>query len=402
MTTNVADDRLARRNALLLGGAQAIGGATTAVNMTLGGLTGVYLLGEDPTLATLPVTAMLVGTAMGAMPAALLMARVGRRPGFMAGTLIGALGGAVAWYGIMIASFWLFCGGCVMTGLAFAFVQQYRFAAADTASDAFRPKAISWVLAGGVLAGVIGPQTVIFAKDLFEPVSFAGAYLAQSLLWLVSFVILAFLRIPRTPMRPRAATDRSIRTILSQPRIVVAIVCGVISYSVMSLVMTAAPLAIVSCGFSTEEAALGIQWHVLAMFGPSFVTGSLIARFGAPRITFAGLVLLLGAGAVALAGIELAHFWISLILLGLGWNFGFIGATSLLIEAQRPEEKARLQAANDLLVFGFVALASLSSGAIFNHLGWEVVVWVAVPMVAAAALTLGWLALARRRHLKAA
>jgi cyanate permease len=257
------------------------------------------------------------------------------------------------------------------------------------------------VLAGGVLAGVIGPQTVIFSKDLFEPISFAGAYLAQSALGLVAFAILAFLRIPRAPLRRRAATDRSIATILSQPRIVVAIVCGVISYSVMSLVMTAAPLAIVACGFSTDEAALGIQWHVLAMFGPSFVTGSLIARFGAPRITFIGLVLLIGSGAVALAGIELAHFWISLILLGLGWNFGFIGATSMLTEAQRPEEKARLQAANDLLVFGFVALASLSSGAIFNHLGWDAVVWVAVPMVATAALTLGWLALSRRR-LKAA
>lgn len=377
-----ADDRLAKRNALLFAGAQAFGGAMMSVNIALGGLAGAYLMPGAEILATLPVSTMVVGTACGTIPAALLMQRIGRRPGFLIGAGIGAAGGLLAAFAILIGSFWLMCVGTFVAGSAFAFVQQYRFAAADVASPAFRPKAISWVLAGGLAAAVIGPQTVIHTKDLFAPIAFAGAYVGQAVLCLLAMVFLAFVRVPRPARLPIGAPrGRPILRILSEPKVAIAVACALVSYAVMSLMMTAAPLAIVYCGFSTEDAALGIQWHVMAMYGPSFFTGSLIARFGAERVTAAGLALLAAAAVMALAGIELANFWLALVLLGVGWNFGFIGATAMLTAAQRPEEKARLQAANDFLVFGSMALASLSSGTLFATVGWASINWVILPVV---------------------
>jgi len=397
--THLIDDTLARRNALLLAAAQATGGAMMPIAIATGGLAGFYLLGDDKSLATLPVTTLVLGTACGTVPAALLMRRVGRRPGFMVGAGIGVAGGIAACLAVLSGVFLFFCLATWLTGFAGAFVQQYRFAAADTASAAFRPKAISWVLAGGVITGVVGPQTVIFTRDLFSPIPFAGAFAAQAVLCLVAMIILAFVSIPK-PVKPTHATGggRSLPTILAEPRIAIAVLCAVVSYALMSLVMTAAPLAMVQCGFSEGQAALGIQWHVIAMFAPSFFTGTLIARYGRERITAAGLALLLGAGIVALTGITLAHFWIALVLLGLGWNFGFIGATAMLTDAQRPEERARVQAANDFMVFGVVAVASFSSGKILNAAGWESVNLTLVPFVVLGFVALAWLTMTGRHR----
>lgn len=394
-------DRLARRNAMVLALAQAIGGALTSITVALGGLVGVYLLNENAELATLPVTAMIVGTACGTVPAAMLLARLGRKAGFMAGAVIAGTGGLVAFTGILSLSFPLYCLGTFMGGFSFAFVQQYRFAATEGASAPFRPKAISIVLAGGIFAGVIGPQTVIATKDLFLPVEYAGAYLAQAVLCLVAMSILAFYReVPAPPRAQTAVASRPVLHIVREPAVALAIACAVVSYGVMSLVMTAAPLAMLSCGFTTAEAALGIQWHVIAMFAPSFFTGTLIARFGAESVTAVGLVLLCLAGGASLLGISLGHFYVALVLLGLGWNFGFIGGTTMLTNAQRPEERARTQAANELIVFGCVAIASLSSGVLFQTVGWESINWAVMPIVVVplALLGLGLLGVLRLRR----
>jgi MFS family permease len=360
------------------------------MTIALGGLVGVYLLSEGTALATLPVTAMIVGTAAGTIPAAIILARIGRRAGFMLGAALAATGGLIAFGAILAGSFALYALGTFVGGTSFAFVQQYRFAATEGASERFRPKAISIVLAGGIFAGIIGPMTVIATRDLFAPTEYAGAYLAQALLALLAVLVLS--RVRPVPPPPAAHTDaprRPLHVILAHPPVALAILVSVVSYSVMSLVMTAAPLAMLACGFTTAEAALGIQWHVIAMFGPSFVTGSLIARFGAEPIAAVGLALLALAGGAALMGITLGHFYVGLILLGLGWNFGFIGGTAMLTAAHRPEERARVQGANEFIVFGTVALASLSSGVLFATVGWGSINWTVLPMVAIPFLLLG-------------
>ncbi|EFO30357.1 major facilitator transporter [Roseibium sp. TrichSKD4] len=390
-TAPAADDQLARRNAFLLALAQAIGGALASIVITTGPLVGYMMLAEDKSLATVPVSAMVLGTAFGTLPAGMIMRRFGRRVGFMGASLLAAVSGLVAAYAVFQNTFGLFAVACGMGGFAGAFVQQYRFAAADTASDAFKPKAISWVLAGGVLAGIVGPQTVIATKDMFEPILFAGTYLAQAGLSIISFILVSFIKIPKPPKQTAASGGRPIFEIMRQPRFIVAAACGICSYALMSLVMTATPLAMIGCGLSETDAALGIQWHVMAMFGPSFFTGNLIARFGKETIVSIGLALLAACSVVALMGVELANFWTALILLGLGWNFGFIGATAMLTDTYRPEERNMVQATNDFLVFGFVALASFSSGALLNAFGWDTVNWLVFPFVVLCFILLGWL-----------
>lgn len=394
----LVDDRLAKRNAVLLALAQALGGASASIVIATGPLVGYMMLEEDKALATLPVSAMVLGTAFGTIPAGMIMRRFGRRAGFTGAALLGALSGLLASFAVFRDNFALFALACSLGGFAGAFVHQYRFAAADTASEVFKPKAISWVLAGGVLAGVVGPQTVIATKDMFAPILFAGTYLAQAGLALVSLFLLAFVRIPKPPRLTREQSGgRPLLQIMSQPRFVVAAACGICSYALMSLVMTATPLAMIACGLSETDAALGIQWHVLAMFGPSFFTGGLIARFGKERIVSIGLALLAGCSVVALMGIELTHFWTALVLLGLGWNFGFIGATAMLTDTYRPEERNLVQAVNDFLVFGFVAAASFSSGALLNAFGWGTVNILVFPFVVLCLALLIWLVLAERK-----
>ena len=365
------DDALARRNAVILAIAQAVAGAMPTIVVALGGLVGHYLLGEDKSLATLPVSTQVLGTATAIYPAAFLMKYVGRKKGFISGAIFGIFGALVAWYSVMQASFAGFCLGTFMTGCAQAFVTQYRFAAADTASDRFRPKAISWVMAGGVLAGVIGPQVSILTKDLFEPILFAGAYLGQAGLASLVVVILLFLKVPDQVEEQTRQGGRPVLEIISQFRFITAVTCASLSYAMMAFVMTATPLAMIACNHSQEDATLGIQWHVLGMYAPSFFTGNLIQRFGKETIVTIGLLLLAACSIVALMGIDITHFWLALVLLGVGWNFGFIGATAIVTDCYRPEERAKIQATNDFIVFGLVSLASFSSGNVLNAYGWE-------------------------------
>ncbi len=391
----IADDRLAKHNARVLAMAQALGGANPAIVVSLGGIVG-QMLAENKALATLPVSLLNLGLAVGTIPAAMLMRRLGRRAGYLLGAAVGVIAGCTAASGIALSAFALFCLGTFVAGLYAAFVQSYRFAAADSASELFKARAISWVMAGGLAAGVIGPQTVIWTRDLFPAALFAGSFLGQAALALVSIAVVAFLRPARLIVASRSG-GRPLGEIVRQPRFLVAATAGLVSYGLMSFMMTAAPIAmVVGCGHTVGEAALGIQWHVLAMFGPSFLTGRLIDRYGKERVTAAGLLLIAAAAAIGLSGITVAHFWAALIVLGVGWNFAFIGATALVTDCYRPEERAKVQAANDFLVFGSVAVASFSSGQLFNAGGWETVNWLVLPPVGFALALLAWHARARQ------
>jgi MFS family permease len=390
------------RNALVLAAASAFGGAAGPIVITLGALAALQLL--DPSvrwMATLPVTTFSVGVALGAAPAALLSGRLGRRFGFLLGAAIGALGGLVGGLSILGQSFVGLIAGTALVGFSGAFLQQYRFAAADGAPDqASKARAISWVMIGGVAAAIIGPQTLLLTDSLFAANAFAGPFIAivalmaiaAGLLWL-----LVDLSPAKTALAGAPAGGRPLSEIARQPRFIVAVTCAIASFAMMSLVMTAAPLAMIAHGHTQAEAALGIQWHVIAMYVPSFVTGSLIARFGKEKIVATGLALLLICAAIALTGADIAHFWATLVILGVGWNFGFVGATAMLTETYRPEEAARAQGFNDFLLFGFVALASAGSGGVFAVAGWNAVNLVVFPVAALALAALLWQALAGRR-----
>ena len=384
----------ARHNAFIYSVAQAINGSIPPICFSVGALTGYYLLGGDKSLATVPVTGYTVGIALGAIPAAMLMRRVGRRIGFVTGSVVAICAGLFSIYAIFEASFVLFTAAMSVAGISGAFVQQYRFAAADSGGPEARARAISWVLAGGVVAAVIGPQAVIHTHDLFDPIPFAGAFLALSILSAIGLVVLLFLRddaVSTPTIDLTASGGRPLAEIARQPRFIVAVVCGMGSYALMSLMMTAAPLAMVMCGLGEDNAALGIQWHVLAMFGPSFFTGYLIARFGKERIIAAGMALLATGAIVALSGIALMNFWVAMVLLGVGWNFGFIGATAMLTETYRVEEKSKVQGVNDFVVFGAVAVSSFSSGQLLSSVGWDWLNYGFFPIIAICLAALAWL-----------
>lgn len=387
-----ATDELARQNARVFATAQALGGATHSIVIASGGLVGQYLAQNDA-LSTLPVSITQLGVALFTLPAAFLARRRGRRFSSILGMLVGAACGVVAAMAIIRGSFELFCFATFLIGFNVATIQQYRFAAADAATPALKARAISWVMIGGIFSAIIGPQTAIWTRDLLAPIPFAGVFIGHVILVLLCAVVLTRL-IDLEPAKASAAGSGPARPrgeILRQPRLIAAIVCGVISYGLMSFAMTAAPIAIVACGFTPGEAWLGIQWHVLGMFGPSFVTGRLIDRFGKEKVTAAGLLLLAASAVVALSGTtSLPHFWISLTLLGIGWNFAFIGATALVTDCYRPSERALVQSVNDFSVFGAVALASFASGQILNSGGWATVNWIMFPalVVAVAALIL--------------
>ncbi len=393
---DIDPNKLARRNALILATAQAFNGSAAPISIALGGLAGVYLLGADKSWATAPITGYNLGVALGALPAAMLMRRIGRRLGFMGGSVIGMIGSLISTYALFVGSFTIFCVGMMITGTCGAFTQQFRFAAADQGEESFKPKAISWVLTGGILAAIVGPQTATNFKDIFSPVQFAGAYFAATFLLFAGMLVLSQLKFAK----PMAVADQSakdagrpIAEIMLQPRFIVALTCAIGAYALMSFVMTAAPLAMVGCGISLDDAILGIQWHVLAMFAPSFITGHLIARFGKEPVIAAGFVLLIACAIVALSGLELWQFWVSLVLLGVGWNFGFIGATAMLTETYTLAERNKTQGINDFLLFGSVAFASLMSGQTLNTFGWSMLNWIVFPVVAICLISLVWLQL---------
>jgi len=385
-----------RRNVTILVLAQAILGAQMPIHFIIGGLAG-QTLASNPCFATLPISCTVLGSMLAATPLSALMQRYGRRAGFAVGAAGGASGALVMAGGLYLASFPLFLFGALLTGIYMSAQGFYRFAAADTASDAFRPKAISYVMAGGLASAVIGPQLVKLTGEALV-IPFLGGYLAIVALNVVGALLFLGLDIPRPPRpEPGAFAGRSRMELLRTPRIAVAIICAMVSYALMNLVMTSTPLAVVGCGFAQDSAADVVSAHVLAMFVPSFFTGHLIARFGVERILAVGLAILAGAGAVALAGVTLPHFFGALILLGVGWNFGFIGATAMLAGAHAPEERGRVQGLNDMLVFGCVTLASLASGGLMNcsggtpQAGWAAVNLAAVPFLALAGGALIWL-----------
>jgi len=381
-------DKLAKRNALVLAGAQALGGANPAIVVSLGGIVGAQLV-ADKAFATVPVSLLQLGIAAGVIPAAMIMRRLGRRSGYLMGALIGAAGASLAAGGATLRLFWLFCIGTFVCGLYGAFVQSYRFAAADTASESFKPRAISWVMVGGLLAGVIGPQSVYWTRDLTPAAPFAASFLAQGGLALIAILIVSQLHAPPVAA-VRSGGGRPLGEIMRQPKFIASVTAALVAYGLMSFVMTSAPLAMVACGHSVGDAALGIQWHVLSMYGPSFFTGKLIARFGKGTVTVTGLLLTALAAIVGLSGLSVGHFWLALILLGLGWNLGFIGATAMVTDCYRPEERVKVQAANDFLVFGSVAIASFSAGGLLSHGGWEVVNWLVFPPIALALAAVAW------------
>src|SRR5215471_777724 len=344
------DDNLARRNAMVLAVAQALAGGNNTVIVSTASIVGA-VLAPDKGLATLPVTAMVFGMWLGTLPLGVLARHFGRRFALQCGSAFGILSGLISYAAVMSGHFSLLLVGTFCGGLYAAAHQSYRFAAADTASDACRPKVVSWVLAGGIFAAVIGPQLVIFTKDLLSPYLFAASYLGQSACALAAAFVLQFVKVP--PLAPsRHDRARPLGEIARSSRFIVAVACGMASYGMMNMVMTSAPLAMVGCGHTVTEATLGIQWHVLAMYAPSFITGSLVARFGLERITAIGLALIASAAAVNIAGISVAHFWGALVLLGAGWNLSFIGATTMVTQCHRPRERNKVQAFNDFLIFG--------------------------------------------------
>ena len=385
-----------RRNVFILAVCQALAMTGTGLVLTVSALAG-NIIAPDKSLATLPFALMFVGTMITTIPASLFMGRFGRRIGFTIGQLIGITAAAISAYAIYEAQFWLFAGAGFMLGMHSAFFQYYRFAAADAATPSFRPKAISYVLAGGVFAAIAGPELAKLSKDMFSPILFAGSYVVIVGLSTLTVILLQFIRIPRPSLADRKQVGRPLREIARQPAFVVAILSAMIGYGTMSLVMTATPLAMVACGFEFDDAAFVIQWHVLGMFAPSFFTGNLIRRFGTVRIILTGSVLIAACMVINLMGIALTNFWLALVLIGIGWNFMFIGGTTLLTETYEPAERAKVQALNDFLVFGTVATASFSSGALQNMIGWQAVnAAIALPVLVAFAGAL-WLRGQRRK-----
>lgn len=409
------NDTRARRNVAVLVAAQAFLGAQMPMVFVVGGLAGGMLAG-NPCFATLPISLVVFGSMTTAPWISPLMQKHGRRAGFCIGAIGGAVGAAISAYALLTSSFALLLVGSYFTGIYMSAQGFYRFAAADSATDAFRPKAISYVMAGGLLSAIFGPQLNKLVYDVssfpligewIPPIPFIGTYLAIIAINLLGMFLFLLLDLPTEDhsksTSAAAPVSRSRLELLQNPTIVVAIICAMVSYALMNLVMTSTPLAVIGCGFTHNNANDIVSAHVLAMFIPSFFTGHLIVRFGAPRVITAGLVILGLAGVVALMGVALSNFFIALVLLGVGWNFGFIGATTLLTSTHAPHERGRAQGLNDTIVFGCVTLASLASGGLMNCSGgtavngWNSVNLAMVPFLLLAGGALVWLSIQRRR-----
>nr|WP_146285821.1 MFS transporter [Gemmobacter aquaticus] len=398
-TMPIPDDSAARRNMWVLVAAQAVLGAQMPIIFTIAGLAGSSLA-PNPCWATLPISLTVIGSMLWAQPLSMLMQRKGRRTGFYVGALAGAAGATLAAFGLYVGHFWLFCAASLLTGGYMSAQGFYRFAAADLASEAFRPKAISGVMAGGLASALFGPQLVKLSAEAMV-VPFLGSYVAVILLNLAGLPLFAALRDVRPGLGRKAdvPSGRTRRELLATPAIAVAVICATVSYALMNLVMTSSPLAVVGCGFKTSDAANIVSAHVLAMYAPSFVTGHIIARIGVERVIALGLLILAGAGAVAMAGVELENFYIALMLLGIGWNFGFIGATSMLAAHHAPHERGTMQGLNDFIVFGGVSMASFASGGLMNcaggsvQAGWSAVNMAMLPFLVLAGGALIWFAL---------
>jgi MFS family permease len=392
----IAGDARVRSNVARLAAAQALTGANSAVIFATGSIVGATLA-PDVSLATVPLSMYVVGLAAGTLPTGAISRAYGRRVAFIIGTACGVLTGLLASYAILHASFALFCCATFLGGLYGAVSQSYRFAAVDGASAAYRPKALSWVMAGGIFAGVLGPQLVQWTMDIWPPYLFAFSFLVQAVVALIAMAILSRVDAPK-PAPSDFHGGRPLFEIVRQPRFIAAAICGIVSYPMMNLVMTSAPLAMQICGLSVSDSNFGIQWHIVAMYGPSFFTGSLIARFGAPKVVVVGLLLEAAAATVGLTGVTAMHFWSTLVILGVGWNFSFVGASALVLETHRPSERNKVQAFNDFLIFGMMALGSFSSGQLLANYGWSAVNMVVYPPVLLGLMVLMLASFARRRR----
>jgi MFS family permease len=389
------DDSRVKANVARLAAAQALTGANGAVIYATSSIIGAAIA-PDVSFATVPISMHVLGIAAGTLPTGVISRRYGRRVAFVIGTGCGVATGSLGAFAILHASFWLFCAATFLGGLYAAVSQSYRFAAADGTSAAFRPKAVSWVMAGGVFAGVLGPQLVQWTMDLWPPYVFAFSFLVQAAVALVAMAILAGVDLPK-PAQADMHAGRPLFEIARQPRFMAAALCGIIVYPIMNLVMTSAPLAMKMCGLTVSDSNFGIQWHIVAMYGPSFVTGSLIARFGAPVMVALGLALEGVAATIGLSGITTLHFWATMIVLGVGWNFAFVGASALVLETHTPQEKNKVQAFNDFLIFGTMAVGSFSSGQLLAEYGWSAVNLVVYPPVFLGLVVLALVSFAKRR-----
>ncbi len=391
----ISGDARVRSNVMRLAAAQALTGANSAVIFATGSIVGATLA-PDVSLATVPLSMYVLGLAAGTLPTGAISRAYGRRVAFVIGTGCGVLTGLLGAFAILRGSFPLFCCATFLGGLYGAVSQSYRFAAADGASAEYRPKAVSWVMAGGVFAGVLGPQLVEWTMGVWPPYLFAFSFVVQAIVALIAMAVLAGIDAPK-PAPSDLHRGRPLFEIARQPRFIAAALCGVIAYPMMNLVMTSAPLAMKMCGLSVSDSNFGIQWHIVAMYGPSFFTGSLIARFGAPRIVAAGLLLEAAGATIGLSGTTAIHFWSTLIVLGVGWNLGFVGASALVLETHRPQERNKVQAFNDFLVFGTMAVGSFSSGQLLANYGWSMVNLVVFPPVLLGLAVLAAASLAKRR-----
>ena len=369
----IDDDALAKakRNVFRLAAAQALAGGNSTVIIATSGIAG-SMFAPDPAYATVPVSVFIVGSAVATLPQGWVARRWGRRTAFIIGSACGCAAGLVGAAAMYQGSFWLLCLATFLGGLYQAVAASYRFAAPDGAPAAFRPRAISWVMAGGVFAGILGPQLVQWTMNLWQPYLFMVSYLAQAAIAVAAMVVVSGVDLPK-PVAADLKAGRPLIEIVARPAFIAAALCGIVTYGLMNLVMTSAPLAMKMCGLSLSDSNLGIQWHVLAMYGPSFFSGSLIVRFGSRKIVAAGLALTAIAALINMSGLTVWHFWIGLVCLGVGWNFGFVGASAMVVETHRPEEKNKVQAFNDFLVFGTMAVGSFSSGQLLSSFGWTTV-----------------------------
>jgi MFS family permease len=382
------------RNVFLLALCQTLGISCSALIISVTALVG-SALAVNKSLATLPLAIQMAGVMVSTVPASLLMGRIGRRAGFSLGAVFGIAGSGLSAWAISSGSFTLFCLASLLVGTFVAHIHYYRFAAADTASEAFRSRAISLVLAGGLIAAFVGPQLAKWSRDLFPEALYAGAYLCVAALAGLSLVVLQFIEIPRPRQAERGRSGRPLWQIAARPTFLVAALCGMVGYGAMNLVMTVTPLAAVAASHSFSTAALVIQLHIIGMYAPSFFTGHLIHRFGVLPILGLGATLMLGTVVVSLSGTEVTQFWIALVFLGLGWNFLYVGGSALLTETYRAEERSKAQGLNEFLIFGTVTVTALSSGALFHAFGWSAVnLGIVAPLLVVLTAVL-WLA--RRR-----
>jgi MFS family permease len=383
------------RNVVVLAVCQGLTMIGTSTLIAEAALVGDALAGNR-WLSTLPLALQQLMTMATTIPASYLMLRIGRRNGFMLGAIAGIVSALLATAGAIYGSFVLFCVGVALNGVYTGFSNYYRFAAIEGAGEALKARAVSWVMAGGVISAVVGPWLARQTHDLL-PVAFAGSFLSLAFVAALAVILLRLgLDIPAPSAAMRRGGGRSLAEIARQPVFIVAVLGAVIGYAVMSLVMNASPLAMQFCGHSFSDITTVIQWHLVAMFAPSFVTGRIIERFGVLQVMLTGAVLLVATTIVSVSGVTVAHFWVALVLLGVGWNFLFVGGTTLVTEAYRPEERATVQAANDFMVFGSVAVGAFFAGVMQNSLGWDVVNITTVPFAFAALLGCAWLIVRRR------